>query len=382
MSDAGGPPPGPPPEPYPGWAQETQGPVIVGVTSALTALATLFVLGRLYSRILSIGKLQIDDYIMIFSMMLGWAFVGMGSAAVYYGGGRHLFALKPENLGMVLKLTVISFVPGLSSFMFPKFAVVILLAKLLNPSKPHKYFMWGISVFYTLMIIVMLTLNFAQCTPAAAQWGEVPGTCMARKYVVYYAMTVTIVSALFDLYLAMYPTWVLWNLQLNLKKKVALCASLGFGYCAAAVTIYKCTTFPALLDETNNDFTYGIGTVYLWTNIEANFVVIGACIPLMLPVAKKIFGSSAFHGSSGATGPTGQSHDSKGTPLGTFGSSGKSKKSRKSTKSTTGFDTVNEDSDSKYIILEERSFQFSEAARDPEETSTHERVKAARGDAW
>lgn len=382
MSSAGGPSPGPPPEPYPGWAQETQGPVIVGVTSALTSLSTLFVIGRLYSRILSIGKFQIDDYIMIFSMMLSWAFVGMGSAAVYYGGGRHLFTLDMENLGMVLKLTVISFVPGLSSFMFPKFAVVILLAKLLNPSKLHKYFMWAISLLYLIMIVVMLTLNFAQCTPAASQWLELPGTCMDRKYVVYYAMTVTIVSVLFDLYLAIYPTWVLWNLHLNVKKKIALCASLGFGYCAAAVTIYKCTTFPALLDP-KSDFTYGIGTVYLWTNIEANFVVIGACIPLMLPLAKKIFGSSAFHGSSGATGPTGKSLDSKGNALGTFGSSGKTKKSRKSTRSTTGFNTVNEeDSDSKYIILEERSFQFSEAPRDPDETSTHERAKAARGDGW
>jgi hypothetical protein len=118
--------------------------------------------------------------------------------------------------------------------------------------------------------------------------------------------------------------------------------------------------------------------VYLWTNIEANFVVIGACIPLMLPLAKKIFGSSAFGGSSGPSRPSGNK-DSKGTPLATFGSTQKSKKSKKG---TNGFDTMNEDSDSKYIILEERSFQFNEIARDPDETSTHERARSVRPGGW
>jgi hypothetical protein len=135
-----------------------------------------------------------------------------------------------QDFFMVVKLTVISFVPGLSSFMFPKFAVIVLLAKLLNPTRAHIYVMWGISVVYFLMVCAMLSLNFGQCSPVAAQWNEVPGTCMDRAIVVHYAMAVTIVSVLFDLYLAVYPTVVLWSLNLNIKKKVALCASLGFGY--------------------------------------------------------------------------------------------------------------------------------------------------------
>jgi hypothetical protein len=98
----------------------------------------------------------------------------------------------------------------------------------------------------------------------------------------------------------------------------------------------------------------------------------------MLPLAKKIFGSSAFGGSSGPSGPSGNS-DGKGNPLATFGSTQKSKKSKKG---ANGFDTMNDDSDSKYIILEERSFRFNETTRDPDETSTHERAKAVRLGGW
>lgn len=38
-----------------------------------------------------------------------------------------------------------------------------------------------------------------------------------------------VVSACVDLYLAVYPTVVLSSLQMTLKKKIALCAALGFG---------------------------------------------------------------------------------------------------------------------------------------------------------
>lgn len=52
-------------EPYPGWAQENKGPLILGVTGTLTFIALLFVTGRIYSRMISLGKLGSDDYIVI-----------------------------------------------------------------------------------------------------------------------------------------------------------------------------------------------------------------------------------------------------------------------------------------------------------------------------
>lgn len=140
-----------------------------------------------------------------------------------------MFSLSQEQMTNVLKITVISFVPGVTSFAVPKFAVVILLAKLLNPSRIHIYIMWIICVIYSLMIVAMLTINFAQCTPVAAGWGG-PGVCWDRQITVNYALTVGIVSVLFDFYLAIYPSVILWQLHLNWKKKLALCSSLGFGY--------------------------------------------------------------------------------------------------------------------------------------------------------
>ncbi|KAL2272071.1 hypothetical protein VTJ83DRAFT_1442 [Remersonia thermophila] len=339
-------------EPYPGWAEENKGPLILGVTGSLTALAGLFVIGRIYSRLLSIRKLAIDDYIVIVCILLSVAYVILASRAIAYGGGRHLITLPPEDVPKAIYYTVVSFVPGVSSFTIPKLAVVILLAKVLNPGRVHRIIMWIISVLYILMAAGMLVINFAQCTPAAAQWGGAPGTCWDRRITVDYALALGICSVLFDFYLAIYPTVVLFGLQLNWKKKVALSSSLGFGYCAGVITCYKCYTLSGLLSL--EDFTYAVDDVVLWTNIEGNCVLIGACIPCMYPLVKKMFGSSVLGGSTSNK----YSHQNPTGPSAIVTIGSYPTKKRTKTGGVTHLDTINDDNN-KYIILEERSFHAS-----------------------
>jgi hypothetical protein len=116
------------------------------------------------------------------------------------------------------------------SFTLPKFAVVILLAKVLNPGRGHKAFMWVVSILYLLLSTGQITLNFTECRPVAAVWGGAKGTCWDRRILFSYAEAHGICSVVFDFYLAIYPTVVISRLALNWKKKLALSAALGFGY--------------------------------------------------------------------------------------------------------------------------------------------------------
>lgn len=58
-------------EPYPGWAQEDRRPMTLGIMGALIGLALLFVIARVYCRFISLGRLWIDDYIVIFCIVGG-----------------------------------------------------------------------------------------------------------------------------------------------------------------------------------------------------------------------------------------------------------------------------------------------------------------------
>lgn len=57
-------------------------------------------------------------------------------------------------------------------------------------------------------------------------WRYVGGLDVSRKRT---TKPFLVLSAMVDLYLAIYPTVVLLRLQMSLKKKLALCAALGLG---------------------------------------------------------------------------------------------------------------------------------------------------------
>jgi hypothetical protein len=129
-----------------------------------------------------------------------------------------------------MKYLLLSFEPGIVLFAAPKFAVVILLVKILHPGRRHIIVLWIVSLAFAAMLVGNLVLNLAQCTPAAAQWGGAKGVCWDRRIDLYYSIGFGSLSALFDFYLAIYPTIVMCRLMLNWKKKVALSFALGFGY--------------------------------------------------------------------------------------------------------------------------------------------------------
>lgn len=56
-------------------------------------------------------------------------------------------------------------------------------------------------------------------------------------------------SAFLDLYLALYPAVILYGLQMNIRKKLALGVALGIGSVACIVAAYKCTRIPGLASD-------------------------------------------------------------------------------------------------------------------------------------
>ena len=175
--------------------------------------------------------------------------------AVHHGAGRHTDVLTPAAASASVYYILIAFVFGVFSFSVPKFAVLILLTKILDPGVNHRRVMWVISVVYSLLAAGMVVINYAQCEPASKQWGGTEGTCWPRTNTFAYSLALgsafsplprcavlspspveqgltgtTVCSALFDFYLAVYPTVVLTRLNMGWKKKLGLSSALGFGY--------------------------------------------------------------------------------------------------------------------------------------------------------
>ncbi|KAK6812302.1 hypothetical protein RU639_011785 [Aspergillus parasiticus] len=250
-----------------------KGPRILAVVWTLSALTTIFVAARVYIRQWLIRNAGIDDYIIVVALCLTLTSVGMTTANVYMGYGKHAWFLEQSTVETISLVNTISFVIGIFCFTIPKVAVTVLLTRILNPSRLQRIWLWA-------MIGITASVSFAAWQRRLVTEGK--ANCNDVQILIKYAIFNAALSASVDLYLAIYPSTVLMKLRMPLQKRLALCAALGMGSIAAATAIAKSTQFPdfALQD----DYTYETADLVMWTNVESNVLILASCIPTLQPI--------------------------------------------------------------------------------------------------
>ncbi|CAG8075279.1 unnamed protein product [Penicillium nalgiovense] len=275
---------------------DNKGPKILAVLWTLTGLTTVMVIARVYIRLKLLRNFGMDDYLIVASMILGLAYCAISTVGVGVGFGKHAMYLTTDNLEMAILLNIVSFLFGILSFTLPKIAVTSMLTRILNPKPMHKTILWVMVGTATIVSIICIIILFTMCDPAEALWKPrlvaAGAKCKSTTILINYAIFTGAMSAVVDLSLAIYPTTILLKLQMSLRKRIALCAALGLGSIASAMAIVKCTQLHGLADK--SDYTYGTADLVMWTNIEADVVVIASCIPTLQPLLEIILGKRAM----------------------------------------------------------------------------------------
>ena len=165
---------------------------------------------------------------------MGVIYVITTTVSVMYGYGQHANTLSKSDLTNALIWSYVSFVFGILSFALPKLAVASLLTRLFNPGYWHRIWLWFLASLVAVVAIINILILFTMCNPPKAMWMpelvvEGQAKCRQPSILIGYATFNGALSAFADLYLAVYPSFVLFKLQLTTRKKLALSAALGFG---------------------------------------------------------------------------------------------------------------------------------------------------------
>ncbi|GAB1211926.1 hypothetical protein ATERTT37_001050 [Aspergillus terreus] len=265
---------------------QDQGPALLVVIWTLTGITTVMVAVRLFIRTKIIRNLGLDDWLIAFSMVctrppasaiardhinphspmqvLGLVNVALTTLAVHHGFGKHSSTIGPVATEKANFIIDIGWIFGILSFAVPKLGIAALLTRILNPSPRVWWMIWGLTGFVGVVAVVNILVFFTSCNPPEALWHPTAGmTCRSTEVIIGYATFNGATSAFTDLALAVYPSMVLWRLQMSLRKKIALCLALG------------------------------VGTV-----VEADLVVLGSCIPTLQPLLELILGKRSLGSSS------------------------------------------------------------------------------------
>ncbi|KAF2197866.1 hypothetical protein GQ43DRAFT_494825 [Delitschia confertaspora ATCC 74209] len=281
-------------------ADEDAGASILGVTLMITSLALVTLVVRMYVQIKMISSVGWDDYIMILTMATVRCIAGQGVIIpeVYYGAGRHINHIPPEHVPLGLKYNYITQPIFLWAICFLKLSIGCFLLRI--ASTPfYRRTIIGVMAFMALYTFACFLTIVLQCSNIAMLWDStIEGTCWGSKTLQGLSYTNVALNVTTDLLFAVaIPVPMLWNVQMNCRQKGSIVGILALGIFATAAAFVKISYLPNYGKA--GDFLWDSRHITIWTVLECNVGIIGANLPCMKPLFRRVLGSTYGRGTSG-----------------------------------------------------------------------------------
>ncbi|KAJ5753119.1 hypothetical protein N7520_010036 [Penicillium odoratum] len=259
----------------------SQAPVVLGICLAFAILTFIVLVLRLFARIYVLGKMGVDDYLIIGAALLAWAFIGAVIAATKNGLGQHIKYVD-DNLLLKYAFAVwLSSMFYLACLGFVKTSVLWFYTRLGDRYLTRfSWFMIGVIICQAGSFVLVAAF---QCTPVSEAWtGTGSGKCVNIN--VFYLCNAAL-NILTDLLTYTLPLRVIFKLQMPKNQKVALGFILCLGLFACVSSIIRITYIPAMLSSA--DYTYAISGAMYWSVIETNVGIFAASIPSFKAIASR-----------------------------------------------------------------------------------------------
>ncbi|MCJ1439063.1 hypothetical protein MMC27_008454 [Xylographa pallens] len=271
----------PPPD-----GDQDRGHTIFGLYWTLFGLSIIITVLRFYAHV-SIRAVGWDDWLMLVAVLLLLGFLIPGTLMILDGGCRHLYFLlsTPGGIEQVITVTKLFYICQPFAIMCiatGRMSVGALLLKILVVSYWRKRFVWFTIVSTFLVSMLNSILLFAACTPTEGLWNIlITANCWDPTIMTNVTIFTSSWNVLIDVCLALLPVTLFWNLNMSLKKRIALCFLMGGGLLAAISGAIKTSKLP----EANAvDVTWGTYDLLLWNGAETFLVILCGSIPALKPI--------------------------------------------------------------------------------------------------
>ncbi|KAK3989403.1 hypothetical protein QBC44DRAFT_291279 [Cladorrhinum sp. PSN332] len=273
-----------------------RGPQVLAVSWGLTALATGFIILRLYCKLIGrFRRLWWDDWI----LMAAWVMVlttGIKTTVMVtdFGLGQHVWDMElatPEDIARFFLIYGARATAVITSQVWAKTSFAVTLLRLTTDRT--RRFMWAIIISLNLVGAVAATVPWVECKPLQKSWNRMlPGTCWTDDA----GQTLWVVTGAYlastDILLAMLPWKFLWGLPLKKKEKWGILIGMSMGVVAGTVGLVKCTKLSGL----SSGDPYDAMELHVWDMIESTVTMMASCIPalrVLLRDAKSSTGGEA-----------------------------------------------------------------------------------------
>ncbi|KAH7309199.1 integral membrane protein [Stachybotrys elegans] len=213
---------------------DNRGPGLVAAAWAMGFAGCCLLALRMYSRVKIIKRTGLDDWTMVIAVILALVTNIIVTLMVHHGVGRHTMHLGENQRANAVYMIWLSvpFSPG--SAAFGKVSIALLLIRLMNRNKVYEAFLWVLIFLLFAITLVLVIITFAQCTPVTFLWDRVrvpppSGNCWDPAIQQNFGYFQGAFSAASDLFLALFPILIMWDLQMPLRVKAGICFLMSLG---------------------------------------------------------------------------------------------------------------------------------------------------------
>ncbi|KAJ5206514.1 hypothetical protein N7491_002869 [Penicillium cf. griseofulvum] len=256
-----------------------------GVVIAMLCLATLLVILRFTARIILRNALMADDWAIIAALICIAATTAISVAGGTTGAGSHIWAVKLEELMDLYRLLFCYTFIYAAACTSTRLSILAFYRRVFSPLEPSLKVTLIIGLFLTLSypIIIWVTMGNA-CRPVSYFWTQFSATEGKCINVNQFFLALGILNMLNDFIILIIPFPRIAQLQMTLRKKLAICGIMAVGIFVFVASIVRIHFLSEFMKAT--DVTWLMGPVFIWSTIEPSVAVVCACLPHLAPLAR------------------------------------------------------------------------------------------------
>ncbi|KAE8413272.1 hypothetical protein BDV36DRAFT_304282 [Aspergillus pseudocaelatus] len=274
-------------------ADESHRGIIIGVQTALTALAVVVVCLRLYVRMKIVRSSGCDDWTMALA-----ALCSLGGWILYvykacHGVGHHIQFLDDMER---MKLDEAAFwqviICSATGIALLKISIALNLLRF-SPTRWYTMSLWASIAFVAAYSFMGAMTFFLHCKPMQAHWDKQikDAKCYSVHLFVVFALINTSFNIFTDVLFATIPIPIVWNLRMKRRVRMYLICVFSLGYFTVGLGVIKAVAQLAYSNETDIFFN---DSILFWGLAQFNVGILTACVPSLKPLVRRVLKLSEY----------------------------------------------------------------------------------------
>ncbi|KAB8235896.1 hypothetical protein ETB97_003381 [Aspergillus alliaceus] len=259
---------------------------IIIVTAVFLWISLVSVCLRCFVRLRIVNAFGGDDALIVAAMILNVGFAVCTTLGASSGMGKTVeyLADRPEEFRRGMLFWWLGQLLYIITVTVGRIAIAITLLRL-TVERIHTWILYAVMAFSTVVGAVFFFFTIFQCQPVSYYWNRLftEGHCLNVGSLLGIVYMYSGVAAVCDFTMGILPVFLIWNLQMDRRTKVAVSGILGIACIASTAVIIR---IPFLKHAKSPDFLHTTTQISIWSNIEASLGITAGSLATVRPIIR------------------------------------------------------------------------------------------------